>query len=373
MTTTPNFNRRSFLLGAGAAALGGPAFLAACGSGSGGKAGASGSTVSWANWQLYIEGDDPKTSPTLKGFTAATGIKVDYQAVIEDNDTFTSKYEGKLAKKQGIGFDLAVVTSWMASRWIKNGWALPLDAANIPNKANALQRHLDAAFDPGRKFSLPYAEGQTGIAYFPDKAGIKIESMADFLKPELKGKVSILSELRDCGGLFLLMMGVDPETATKDQMLKAIAEVQKYKEAGQFYKITGNEYTDLLDREEVVAAVAWSGDVEGLKKTKPNLEWVVPKEGGMSFIDTFVVPVGAKNQAGGEKLINYLYDPKVSGPLFEAISYVSPVKDAGTYMSPEAAKNPLINPPADAKIHAFRDLDDAESTELDDAWAKAIQ
>ena len=365
--TQPQFSRRSFLLGAGAAAVGAPAFLAACGSSSG-----SSKSVSWANWQLYIEDDKPKSSPTLKGFEAATGYKVNYQAVVEDNDKFTSKYEGKLDKAQAIGFDLVVVTSWMASRWIKKGWALPLDDASLPNKKNALDRHLQAAFDPGRKYSLPYAEGQVGIAYFPEKAGFKIEGIADLLKPELKGKVSILSELRDCCGLFMLMMGQDPAKADKAAMLKAIDEVKTAKAAGQFYAVTGNEYTDLLERGDVVAAVAWSGDVAVLKKTKPDLEWVLPKDGGMSFIDTFVIPVGAKDKAGAEAMVNYLYDPKVSGPLFESIQYVSPVKDAGTYMTADAAKNPLVNPPAAAKISAFRDLEDAEAAELDEAWAKAI-
>lgn len=366
----PSFSRRSFLLGAGAAAVGAPAFLAACGGGSGSG---GGDTVSWANWQLYIEEDNAETSPTLKGFTDATKLKVNYQAVIEDNVDFTAKYEGKLDKKQAIGFDLVVLTSWMASNWIKKGWAQPLDDANIPNKKNALDRHLNAAFDPGRKYSMPYAEGQTGIAYFPDKAGIEIKSMADFLKPELKGKVSILSELRDCGGLFLLMMGIDPSKATKDEIKKAIEEVGKLKADGHFYAVTGNEYTDLLSRGDIVAAVAWSGDVAVLQKDKPELQWVLPSDGGMSFIDTFLVPNGAKNKKGAEQLINYLYDAKVSGPLFESIQYVSPVKDAGASMSADAAKNPLVNPPADAKIFAFRDMEQAESDELEELWAKAIQ
>jgi spermidine/putrescine transport system substrate-binding protein len=369
MSRTP-FSRRSFLLGAGAAAIGGPAFLAACGGGGGSG---SSDTVSWANWQLYIEDDNAETSPTLKKFTETSGKKVNYQAVIEDNVDFTAKYEGKLDKKQAIGFDLVVLTSWMASRWIRSGWALELDAAKIPNKANALDRHLADAFDPGRKFSLPYAEGQTGIAYFPEAAGMEIKSMDDFTSPALKGKVSILSELRDCGGLFLLMMGIDPAKATKDEILKAIEEVGKLKAAGHFYSVTGNEYTDLLSRGDIAAAVAWSGDVASLQADKPELAWSIPTEGGMSFIDQFLVPVGAGNKAGAEELLNFLYDPANSGPLFEAIQYVSPVKDAGKSMSAEAAGNPLVNPPADAKIFAFRDMEDAEAEELETAWTKAIQ
>lgn len=365
----PSLSRRNFLLGAGAAALGGPALLAACGS-SGGGAG----SVSMANWTLYIEDDKaPKKSPTLSSFKTATGIGVNYQAVIDDNDSFTTKYGGKLAKGQAIGFDLVVLTSWMASRWIKNGWAQKLDKTNIPNFSNMLDRHLHPAIDPDRTYTMPYAEGQTGIAYYADKTGFDITSINDMLKPELKGKVTILKELRDCVGLFLLGQGIDPAKADSAAIKAAIDAIGKARAAGQFDKVTGNEYADLLGRKEIAAAVAWSGDVAALQKDNNDLKWVIPKDGGMSFIDTMLIPIGAKNKAGAEKLMNHFYDPKISGPLFEAINYVSPVKGAGDHMSAAAAKNPLINPGPDVKIAEFRDLSEAEAQDLEKAWAQATE
>jgi spermidine/putrescine transport system substrate-binding protein len=372
----PTFSRRSFLLGAGAAAVGGPAFLAACGSGGGGggAAGEKGSTVNFANWPFYIEDDKKPTSgATLKDFTEATGIKVNYKVAVDDNNDFTEKSRGQLEKGNYIGYDLTVLTSWMVARWIKNGWTETFDAANIPNKANVLDSQAGPSWDPQRTMSLPYAIGQVGIAYYPEKTGFEITSAKDLLDPRVKGRVTLLSEVRDCAGLFMLANGADPSKADLEGAKKAIDEIKKARDAGQFRAIKGNSYIEDLDLGDVYAAVAWSGDVASIQKDHPDLKWVLPKDGAMSFVDTFLIPKGAKNKAGAEKLINHFYDPAVSGPLFETIQYVSPVKGAGAKMSADAAKNPLVNPPADAKIYEFADLTEEQAEELETLYDEATK
>jgi spermidine/putrescine-binding protein len=85
-----------------------------------------------------------------------------------------------------------------------------------------------------------------------------------------------------------------------------------------------------------------------------------------------IIPKGGNAEMAAAWL-NFLYDPTVSGPLFEAISYSSPVKGAGKSMSTEAAGNDLINPPADANLHEFRQLTDEENVTLETAFAEATQ
>jgi spermidine/putrescine transport system substrate-binding protein len=372
--THESLGRRDFLIKAGLLGLSGPALLAACGSSkSTGASSGKGKKVSVASWPFYIENDqDPKSGATIKGFTAATGYDVDYQIAVEDNVSFTEKYAPDLKNKKSIGFDVVILTSWECANWIKNGWAAEIPAAKVPNKKNLLPRLATPDFDATRKFTLPYALGQVGIAYYPDKIGFEITSMADFLRPELQGKTTILSEMRDSTGLFLLMQGVKPETASVDQIMKAIDEIKKYRDKGHFKKITGNSYTEDLDLGDTWAAVAWSGDVAAIQEKKPELKWVLPKEGAMSFVDTFMIPKGGNVDAGAA-WINYLYDPKVSGPLFEAISYASPVTGAGDAMSDKGKNSPLVNPPATADIHEFRSLTDDEATKVEEAFAAATQ
>ena len=381
-------SRRDFLVRSGLLVAGGSSVLAACSSDSDSDSGATDSVASGSGgsgssgkkgvvrigtWPLYIENDtDPQESATIKAFTKATGIKVEYSSTIDGNDSFTSKYEGDLKAGKDIGFDVVVPTSWMAARWIKNGWTQEIPADLVPNKVNLIDSLANPAWDAGRKFSLPYSIIQTGIAYYPDKVGGEITSMADFLNPKLKGKVTLLSELRDAVGLFLLADGVKPEDASIDQCLAAVAKIKAARSAGQFRKVTGNGYIEDLRLGDVAAAMAWSGDVASIQAEKPDLKWVLPSDGAMSSVDTMIIPKGG-NAEMAAAWMNFLYDPTVSGPLFEAISYSSPVKDAGKSMSAEAASNLLINPAADANLREFRVLSDEESVTLETAFAEATQ
>ncbi len=385
------FNRRDFLRRAAAVGLIGPAVLAACGGSSGtgssdtgssdtaadtsaDGSGASGDSksVRIASWPFYIENDqDPSQAATIKALVAK-GWDVDYQPSIEDNDSFTEKFAPDLKDGSDFGYDVCIPTSWMCARWISEGWAQQIPADLVPNKSNVLDSLANPAWDAGRAYTLPYAIGQVGFGYYPDKVGFEITSLADFLKPELAGKVTILSEMRDSVGTFMLMLGMDPTTASKDDALKAIAELKKYRDQGHFRKITGNSYTEDLNLGDTWAALGWSGDIASIQAEKPELKWVIPPQGAMSFADTMIIPKGGK-VAGAAGWMNHIYDPAVAGPLYEAIGYVSPVKGSAEFMSDAAKANPFINPPASVKLFEFRSLESAEADEITEAFAAATQ
>ena len=373
------FNRRDFLRSAAALGLFGPAVLAACGGSSSDSAGSGtddsgggNKSVRIASWPFYIENDeDPTKAATIKSLNSQ-GWDVDYQTVIEDNVSFTEKFAPDLKDGKDFGFDVCIPTSWMCARWIAEGWAAAIPTDGVPNKANLVESLANPSWDEGRVYTLPYAIGQVGFGYYPDKVGFEITSLADFLKPELAGKVTLLSEMRDSVGTFMLMMGMDPTTASKADALKAIAEIKKYRDQGHFKKITGNSYTEDLNLGDTWAALGWSGDIASIQAEKPELKWVLPAQGAMSFVDTMIIPKGANADAAAAWM-NHIYDPKVAGPLYEAITYVSPVKGAADFMSDAAKANVFINPPASTKLYEFRPLETAEATEIEEAFAAATQ
>ena len=358
-------SRRRFL-GMGGLALGGlamgPTLLAACSSGSSSSGGSGSNGITVLNWPLYIEGDEPSTSATLKGFTDSTGIKVNYKNSIDGNESFNTKYQATLEKGKGIGADLIVLTSWNAAAYIGANLVQPFDTTAFPNKKNVISRLANPSWDPGRAKSIPWAVGQTGLAYWPDKVGGKITSVNALFDPKFKGKVTILDEMRDTVGLTMLGMGNNPSTGTVTQMLAAVDKIGKARDAGQFKKVTGNSYTEDLQTKDTWIAVAWSGDIAQLQADNPGLEWVIPSEGGMLWVDNAMIPVGAKNPEGANKLLNYVYDPAIAGPLYESIQYIPPVTGAEQYMSAKAKASPFIVPPASPPLYEF-DVISPEATE----------
>jgi spermidine/putrescine transport system substrate-binding protein len=357
-----------------------PTLLAACGSSSKSSSGtqttggaAGGGDITVLTWPFYIENDDPKNSPTLIGFTKETGTAVDWKADIDGNESFFTKYGDTLTKHQDIGADIMVLTSWAAAQAIEQGWAQPFDSTVFPNKTNVVDYLANPSWDPNRAQSIPWAIGQTGYAYWPDKVGGEITDVNAIFDPKYKGKVTVLDEMRDTVGFALLSMGVDPSTATMTQMTAAVDKVAKARDAGQFRKIVGNSYTEDLDLGDTWIAVAWSGDAYSLMQSNSSLAWVIPQQGGMLWADNALIPAGASNPAGAESFLNYVYQPQVAGPLYETIAYIPPVKGATDHMDPSPAEKPFVEPPATPPLYEFPVLSAADTEQLSRAFVTATQ
>ena len=85
--------------------------------------------------------------------------------------------------------------------------------------------------DPGRKYSIPWQGGQTGIWVDTSKAP-EIHSVADLFNPKYKGKVTMLTEMTDTVPLVLQSEGINVDDATKDDWLAAIDKLRQARDAG---------------------------------------------------------------------------------------------------------------------------------------------
>jgi spermidine/putrescine transport system substrate-binding protein len=268
-------------------------------------------------------------------------------------------------------------TDWMVARLIRQGYVQKLDYANIPNgKANLESSLQNVEFDPGRLYSLPWQSGFAGIAYNRKATGgKKIESMTQLLTdPALKGKVTLLTEMRDTVGLVLLEQGKDPAKFTDADFEAAIAMLQKAKDAGQLKGFTGNDYTDGLTKGDIAACVAWTGDVVQLQFSNKDVGYALPQAGFTLWSDNFVVPALAKHKKNAEKLIDYYYQPDVMAEVEAWVNYIPPVKgtkEALTKDDPETADNPLIFPSEDvlSRAHVFRGLSADEETKYNQQFS----
>ena len=220
-------SRRTLLrrAGAGAFSLSAASLLAACGGG--GLEGAPtdpsrqmkpiakgpiGNRLNFSNWPLYIDVDEESGErPTLERFEREFGAQVKYTEEVNDNTEFYGKVRQQLARGDSGGRDLFVVTDWMAAKMKQLGWLQRLDRRELPNvERNLLTALKSPSFDPTREFAIPWQSGMVGIAYRRDKVGRDLKSVNDLFDPRFKGKVTMLTEMRDTVGLVMLGMGRDP-------------------------------------------------------------------------------------------------------------------------------------------------------------------
>ena len=368
--TVARATRRQFLgrSAAAAAVLAiGPSLVAACGSKPGPSAPVS-NALRISNWPFYM------ADGFIADFQNKAGITVDYREDFNDNEEWFAKVNELLSRKQDIGCDLVVPTSFMVGRLHSLGWLNNFNAANIPNLKNMRPDLLNASVDPGRKFSAPYMSGLVGLAYNRAVTGRDIKTIEDLWDPAFKGKISMFADAQDGLGMIMLSQGNSPENPTTETVRKAVDLVKEQKDKGQVRKFTGNDYINDLAAGNVIAGQAYSGDIVQLQADNPDLQFVVPVTGGTIFIDTMVIPYTTQHQDWAETWINYVYDRQNYARLIAHIKYVpvlSSMLDDLNKIDPKLAADPLINPPPSVldNVKSWPALSDQQTQEFNKMYA----
>jgi spermidine/putrescine transport system substrate-binding protein len=327
-----------------------------------------------SNWPAYI---DPihKPGSTVSVFEQQTGISVQYTDDINDNNEFYAKVKNQLAACQPIKRDMIIMTDWMAARMIGLGWIQPLDAGKVPNlHKNLIPRLRNKPWDPDLKYHAPWQSGLTGIAYNADKTK-EVGSFTELLtRPDLKGKITLLTEMRDTMGFMLRVVGANPEKFTDTQWQSAIDRLHGAVSDGQVRSFNGNDYLNDLASGNTLACEAWSGDVIIAQQDNPNIKFVVPEEGMALWADNMLIPNLAQHQTNAEEWINYYYEPKVAAQLADWNWYICPVEGAQEEMlkiDRPAAKSPLIFP-TDKMLQntwGFMALNDQQEIQYERDWS----
>jgi spermidine/putrescine transport system substrate-binding protein len=215
-----------------------------------------------AQWPLYIDRARGGRRPTLETFGEETGIEVDYREIISDNQDWFAKLYPQLSRGEATGWDLMCIADWLVLQMASADYVVPLHWDALPTaQANMLDAFRDPAYDERNAHSVPWQGGVTGIAYYPDLVGGEITGMADLWNPRLEGRVGMLTEMVDTMTLTLLMLGIDPQTATLDDATLAQEKLIEQRDAGIVRRYYGQDYVDDLVQRNVYASMAWSGDV----------------------------------------------------------------------------------------------------------------
>ncbi|MFE2916416.1 polyamine ABC transporter substrate-binding protein [Kitasatospora indigofera] len=370
------------LLGAGAlAGCGIPAAYVPEARRSGDDRSAQDQALAFSNWTQYIDVDeDTGGRPTLDAFSEETGISVTYTEDINDNDEFFGKMGPVLTQGSDPGRDLMVVSDWMAGRYVSLGWVQALDRTAMPNVAEHLDPQLaHPAFDPGRAHSVPWQSGITGIAYNRKELGWEIRTTADLWAPDLKGRVTLFAGLDEAIGLLMLADGADIAAFGADDAHRAMDRVQRLVDSRHIRRFTGNDYTSDLASGAALACQAYSGDAIQLKADNPDIEFVVPEEGGELWAESLLVPNRARHKRNAELLVDYYYRPEVAAELAAAVQYICPVPaarevlaDSGDAERVALAEEPLIFPTEEmrARLRTMRDVSAEERPDLHRVWGR---
>ncbi|MCX8502093.1 MAG: extracellular solute-binding protein [Alphaproteobacteria bacterium] len=326
------------------------------------------------NWADYL---DPET---IKNFQKETGIKVVY-------DTYDSQntVEAKLSTGAS-GYDVVNTDELTSLRLAKIGQLIELDRSKIPNWKNLDPRILKIMEqdDPGNKFNAPNYHGSFGILYNVDKIKAidptaTFDSFQMFLDPAFLGKfskcgINIYDGSMEHYGMYMITKG-------KSGNLKSLADIKEAEEAYMkirplVRKVDGADYVNSVANGEICVTTAFSGDYLSAidkataSKVKINLKFVLPKEGGMSWTDGWVIPKTAKNRDEAYKFINYMLDAKVAAMNTNKVKYPNAVLTSRPMVDKALLDNPAVymHPEQLAKMETYFDLPPGIEKPLGKSW-----
>ena len=313
--------------------------------------------LNFYNWTDYIAPE------TLPGFSSVSGIEVTY-----DNFSTNDEMEAKIASGQA-GYDLVVPSDNFLRRFLRSGLLQPLDHDAIPNLRNLEPRFAEAEYDPGNRFSVPWAWGTTGLAYSKSQIGGDVASFDAFDLPGALGRSSILDEARDGMAIGLLKLGHDPNTTDPKQIDDAANFLLSLKK--KLGQIT-SDVIEPLTSGQVRLAQAYSGDAFQASDTNDDIGYAIPSEGGLSYVDLLVIPKDAPHAANAHRFIDFVLGAEAGAALSNAVRYGSPNAAAKPLIDKELLDDPVVYPPDDqlAKLPFTKDLGGDVEALYADAWTK---
>lgn len=251
-------------------------------------------------------------------------------------DTFDSN-ETMYAKLKagGTGYDIITPSSYLVELMAKESLIAPLDHAKIPNvRANFDKSFTPQIIDPSFKYNVPYAVTYTGFCYLKDKIpeGADIASWSILANPALKGKVTMLDDIREVIGAGLMYLGYSVNSTNPAELDAAVAEILKWKQ--NIRKFDSESY-----KNEVPSGATWVGhgyssdstqvilgDEEEGVEARDDVGFALPKEGYSIAFDEMVLSATAPMSDLAYEFINFLYEGETAKANMEYILAPCPVK-----------------------------------------------
>jgi spermidine/putrescine-binding protein len=296
-------------------------------------------TLNIYNWSDYI---DDKSIPA---FQAHRNVRVNYDVYSSNDDLLAKLRAGPTS------YDLIVPTSQFIPAYLRLGLIQPLRRDLITNLDNVDKQFVETDYDPGLKYTVPYQWGTTGIGYDTRKVpGGKIDSWKALFDPAgpVQGRVSLLREVVDLIGCTLIYLGKDPNSTAAADLAQVTDVLRSLKP--RLRKFTSDTYKDELAAGELVMAQGYSGDIFQARDENDAIDYVIPKEGSLGWVDVMCVPKDAPHPINAAKFINYVLQPKVAARISKYVSYATPVSMAKPLIPAEQTSDPRIYPPDSIKL-----------------------
>jgi spermidine/putrescine transport system substrate-binding protein len=297
--------------------------------------------VNLFGWSEYV----PQV--VLDGFTAETGIKVNFETFASNEELLSKLVAG------GGAYDLVQPSDYAAEVMIRRKMLAPLDHARLPNLKNLDPAAMKLPHDPAGAFTVPYMTGTVGIVVNTEKVTDPIQGYRDIFQPKFKNRLVVLNDSRELVTWALYASGFSANDVSPAHLAKVRPLLAEWVKLVKVFD-SDSPKTALLNG-DVDIGVVWSGEAAILWNEDRKFQYVLPVEGAHQFVDVLAIPAKAKNKDQAHAFINYILRPEVSRLISEAFPYTNPNLEARKLLTPDELANPASYPQG-GKLETFRDI-----------------
>jgi spermidine/putrescine transport system substrate-binding protein len=298
-------------------------------------------------WSEYIP------EAVLEGFTAETGIRVNY-------DTFASGEE-MLAKllAGGIAYDLIQPPDYIVEALIRNRLLIALDHAKLPHLKHILPEYRSMPHDPQDQYSVPYMTGTVGIVVNTERVKTRVKGFKDLFAEQHRGRIVVVDDGRELVTAALYVQGYALNDITEQSLARVRPLLAEWFSRIKLFD-SDSPKTALLNG-DVDLGYVWGGEAAILWAEDKKFAYILPEEGAHMFVDALAIPEGAKNLEAAHGFIDYILRPEVSKLISDDFPYTNPNGGARALLSPEQLANPASYPPGDRRLDTFRHIGESGS------------
>ena len=332
---------------------------------------ASGNELRLYNWNNYLAED------SVKAFEASCNCKL-VQDYYSDNEELLAKLAAG-----ATGYDMLVPTGNAVQTLIAQGALRELDHGKIKGFSNIKPEFRDEWFDPGNRYSVPYAYSITLLGYNEEKMkalGIPTDSWAAIFEPEhlrkMPGKVTVLDSQRELFAAALIYLGYSANETDEAKLKEARDLILRAKP--YWAAFNASSYIKELTIGNIWLAHGYSNDMFQAAQDARNAKrpftigYSTPKEGAVLAVDNMVLHKTGPRADLAYDFINFMLEGKNAAQLSNAIGSGNPNAAAMAFIDPQVKDNPAVFPSAEKqkKLQQLHDLPRKERRLLNRFWTE---
>ena len=258
------------------------------------------------NWTYYTP------DSVIEKFEKEYHVRVIYDEFASNEDMYAKL---RTSKGRYASYDVVFPSKDYVPIMIRQEMLERIDKSKLSNLGNIDPEVLQiASYDPEMEYSVPYFYGAAGIVVNTAKVPNYETSWSIFAREDLKGRMTMLDDMREVMGGALSFLGYSSNSRDPLQINAAKDHVNNFWKPN-LVKFDSETFGKSYANGEFWVVHAFPEAVyEEIADNRQLLDstvFFIPKEGGPSYIDNMCILKGARNIDLAHKFIDFIHRPEI--------------------------------------------------------------